>query len=399
MQPADLLIDNLASLATVDANGKFCVVHNAAIAICAGHIEAVGPRDQVHAAVTLAADAEVIDATGQSAVPGLVDCHTHVVYGGKRIHEFDLRAQGASYERIAAEGGGIKASVRLTREATEDDLVASATKRLKTMRRLGTTTVEIKSGYGLSAEHELRMLRVAKVAGKQADLRVLTTCLALHSTPPEAESPDAYVDYAIAEILPACAEFADAADVFLERGVFGVDQSRRFLLAAREHGLRLRLHADQFSELGAIPLAIELGATSVDHLEATGPEGIEQLAASNVIAVGLPVAALTLKCPMPPLRALIDAGARVALATDANPGSAPCLSLPTTMHLACSQLGLSCAEALQAATAGGAAVLGLDDEAGRLAVGFKADVVLIDNPDWRALIAQLGAEPARVIRA
>ena len=166
MQPADLLIDNLASLATVAADGEFCVVHNAAIAIRAGHIEAVGPRDQVHAAVTLAADAEVIDATGQSAVPGLVDCHTHVVYGGNRIHEFDLRAQGANYERIAAEGGGIKASVRLTREATEDELVASATKRLVTMRRLGTTTAEIKSGYGLSAEHELRMLRVAKAAGK-----------------------------------------------------------------------------------------------------------------------------------------------------------------------------------------------------------------------------------------
>ena len=399
MQPADLLIDNLASLATVDADGEFCVIHNAAIAIRAGHIEAVGPRDHVHAAITLADDAELIDATGQSAVPGLVDCHTHVVYGGNRIHEFDLRAQGANYERIAAEGGGIKASVRLTREATEDELVTSAAKRLETMRRLGTTTAEIKSGYGLSAEHELRMLRVAKAAGKQAGVRVLTTCLALHSTPPEAESPDAYVDYAIAEILPACAEWADAADVFLERGVFDVEQSRRFLLAAQEHGLRLRLHADQFSSMGAIPLAIELGAASVDHLEATGAEGIEQLAASNVIAVGLPVAALTLKCPMPPLRALIDAGARVALATDANPGSAPCLSLPTTMHLACSQMGLSCAEALQAATAGGAAVLGLDDEVGRLAVGFKADVVLIDNPDWRALIAQLGAEPARVIRA
>ncbi|MEI6625946.1 MAG: imidazolonepropionase [Thermoleophilia bacterium] len=399
MQPADLLIDNLASLATVDADGEFCVIHNAAIAIRAGHIEAVGPRDHVHAAITLADDAELIDATGQSAVPGLVDCHTHVVYGGNRIHEFDLRAQGANYERIAAEGGGIKASVRLTREATEDELVTSAAKRLETMRRLGTTTAEIKSGYGLSAEHELRMLRVAKAAGKQAGVRVLTTCLALHSTPPEAESPDAYVDYAIAEILPACAEWANAADVFLERGVFDVEQSRRFLLAAQEHGLRLRLHADQFSSMGAIPLAIELGAASVDHLEATGAEGIEQLAASNVIAVGLPVAALTLKCPMPPLRALIDAGARVALATDANPGSAPCLSLPTTMHLACSQMGLSCAEALQAATAGGAAVLGLDDEVGRLAVGFKADVVLIDNPDWRALIAQLGAEPARVIRA
>ena len=249
--------------------------------------------------MTLAADAEIIDATGQSAVPGLVDCHTHVVYGGNRIHEFDLRAQGANYERIAAEGGGIKASVRLTREATEDELVASATKRLETMRRLGTTTAEIKSGYGLSAEHELRMLRVAKAAGTQAGVRVLTTCLALHSTPPEADSPDAYVNYAIAEILPACAEFADAADVFLERGVFDVDQSRRFLLAAREHGLRLRLHGYQFSSMGAIPLAIELGAASVDHLEATSAEGIEQLAASNVIAVGLPVAALTLKCPMP----------------------------------------------------------------------------------------------------
>lgn len=399
MQPADLLVDNLASLATVGADGDFCVIHDAAIAIRAGHIEAVGPRDQVHTAITLAVDAEIVDATGQSAIPGLVDCHTHVVYGGNRIHEFDLRAQGANYERIAAEGGGIKASVSLTREATEDELVASATTRLETMLRLGTTTAEIKSGYGLSAEHELRMLRVAKAAGKQAGVRVLTTCLALHSTPPEAESPAAYVDYAIAEILPACAELADAADVFLERGVFDVDQSRRFLLAAREHGLRLRLHGDQFSSMGAIPLAIELGAASVDHLEATGPEGIKQLAASNVIAVGLPVAALTLKCPMPPLRALIDAGARVALATDANPGSAPCLSLPTTMHLACSQMGLSCAEALQAATAGGAAVLGLDDEVGRLAVGFKADVVLVDNPDWRALIAQLGAEPARVIRA
>ncbi|MSO47792.1 MAG: imidazolonepropionase, partial [Thermoleophilia bacterium] len=153
MQPADLLVDNLASLATVGADGDFCVIHDAAIAIRAGHIEAVGPRDQVHTAITLAVDAEIVDATGQSAIPGLVDCHTHVVYGGNRIHEFDLRAQGANYERIAAEGGGIKASVSLTREATEDELVASATTRLETMLRLGTTTAEIKSGYGLSAEH------------------------------------------------------------------------------------------------------------------------------------------------------------------------------------------------------------------------------------------------------
>jgi imidazolonepropionase len=333
-----------------------------------------------------------------SAVPGLVDCHTHIVYGGNRIHEFDLRAQGADYERIAAEGGGIKASVALTRAATDDALLAAAAKRLARMRALGTTTAEVKSGYGLTAADEARMLATARAAGAAADVRVTTTCLALHSTPPEASSPDAYVDYAIEEILPACAPLADAADVFLERGVFDVAQSRRFLEAARSHGLRLRLHADQFSELGAIPLAIELAAASVDHLEATTADGVRLLAASNVIGVGLPVAALTLRRPMPPLRQLIDAGGRVALATDANPGSAPCLSLPTTMHLACTQMGLSCAEALVAATVGGAAVLGLDDEVGRLAVGYRADVVLIDDPDWRQLIAQLGAEPARVIR-
>ena len=388
MQPADLLIDNLATLASIDANGDFGVQHDAAIAIRNGHIEAVGPREEVLRTVQLADDAEVIDARGMSAVPGLVDCHTHIVYGGNRIHEFDLRAQGADYERIAAEGGGIKASVKLTREATDEALLAAATKRLARMRALGTTTAEVKSGYGLTAKDEARMLATARAAGDVAGVRITTTCLALHSTPPEAASPDAYVDYAIEEILPTCASLADAADVFLERGVFDV-----------EHGLRLRLHADQFSEMGAIPLAIELAAASVDHLEATTGDGIKLLAASNVIGVGLPVAALTLKRPMPPLRQLLDAGGRIALATDANPGSAPCLSLPTTMHLACTQMGLSCAEALAAATVGGAAVLGLDDEVGRLAVGYKADVVLVDDPDWRQLIAQLGAEPARVIRA
>ena len=397
MRPADLLIDKLASLATVAADGAFCVIDAAAIAVCEGRIVAVGPREEVLAGVEVREGAELIDATGLSAVPGLVDCHTHIVYGGNRIHEFDLRAQGADYERIAEEGGGIRASVRMTREASDEDLIESATARLETMRRYGTTTAEVKSGYGLSALHEARMLQTARMAGQRAGVRITTTCLALHSTPSEATSTDAYVTTAIEEILPACLDHADAADVFLERGVFDVEQSRRFLTAARGHGLRLRLHADQFSEMGAIPLAIELGAASVDHLEATGPEGVELLAGSNVIAVGLPVAALTLKRPMPPLRALLDAGARVALATDANPGSAPCLSLPTTMHLACSQLGLSCAEALTAATVGGATVLGLEGEVGRIAVGYKADIVLVAHPDWRQLIAQLGAEPARVI--
>ena len=399
MQPADRLIDNIASLATVDADGDFTVLHDAAIAIHGGRIEAVGPRERVLAEVEVLAGAEVIDATGMSAVPGLVDCHTHVVYGGNRIHEFDLRAQGADYERIATEGGGIKASVRMTREASDAELLAGAVRRMQEMLACGTTTAEVKSGYGLNAMTEARMLRTAIEAGEETGLRVTTTCLALHSTPPEADSPDAYVETAIAEILPACAPLSDAADVFLERGVFDAEQSRRYLLAAREHGLRLRLHADQFSEMGAIPLAIELGAASVDHLEATGPDGIAALAHGDVIAVGLPIAALTLRRPMPPMRALIDAGARVALATDANPGSAPCLSMPIAMHLACTQTGMSCAEALAAATAGGAAVLGLDHEVGRLAPGYRADVLLIDNADWRALISHLGARPARVVLA
>lgn len=397
MQPADRLIDNLASLATVDADGGFRVVHDAAIAIRDGHIEAVGPRAEVHAQVELADGAEVVDATGLSAVPGLVDCHTHVVYGGNRVHEFDLRAQGADYERIAAEGGGIRASVRMTREATDEDLLAAATGRLARMRALGTTTAEVKSGYGLSAHDEARMLRTARAAGAAAGVRVRTTCLALHATPPEAASPGDYVETAVAEILPACAGLAEQADVFLERGVFDVDQSRRYLEAARDLGLGLRLHADQFSEMGAVGLAIELGAASVDHLEATGPAGVAALAGSDVIAVGLPAAALTLRRPMPPLREILDRGGRVALATDANPGSAPCPSLPTIMHLACTQMGLSCAEALAAATRGAAAVLGLDHEVGRLIPGHRADVVLVDGPDWRALIAELGAVPARVI--
>lgn len=215
MQPADRLIDNIASLATVDADGDFTVLHDAAIAIHGGHIEAVGPRDQVLAAVEVPDGAEVIDATGMSAVPGLVDCHTHVVYGGDRIHEFDLRAQGADYERIAAEGGGIKASVRMTREASDGDLLAGAVRRMREMLACGTTTAEVKSGYGLDVATEARMLRTAIEAGEETGLRVTTTCLALHSTPPEAASADAYVETAIAEILPACAPLADAADVFL----------------------------------------------------------------------------------------------------------------------------------------------------------------------------------------
>ena len=228
-------------------------------------------------------------------------------------------------------------------------------------------------------------------------MRVSTTLLALHATPPEAASPDAHVARAIEEILPACAPLASAADCFLERGVFSAAQCRPYLERARALGLDLRLHGDQFAEVGAIPLAVELGARSVDHLEVTGPDGVRALAASDVIGVLLPVAALVLSLPMPPARALLDAGARVALASDFNPGSAPCDSLLVSLHLACTQLRMSCAEALAAATVAGAAVLGLEDGTGTLAPGAPADLVLLDDPDWRVACYHLGGEPLRVL--
>lgn len=396
---ADLLVDHLSTLATVDRHGAFLVIEDAAIAARGGTITAVGPREQLLRELELADGAETIDASGMSAIPGLVDCHTHTVHGGLRIDEFDRRAQGQSYQEIAAAGGGIRSTVAATRGASEDELVASATTRLRRMRALGTTTVETKSGYGLDVASERRMLIAGRRAGELAGVRTTQTLLALHATPSEAESDDAYVELAIEQILPACVFLAQDADCFLEAGAFDVEQCRRYLQAAAGLGLRLRLHGDQFTELGAIPLAIELGAVSVDHLEATGEEGVRQLAASTVIGVLLPLAALYLGDPMPPGRALLDAGASVALATDFNPGSAPCESLLTAMNLACTQIHLSCQEALTAATVGGARVLGLETEVGRLAAGYPADIVLLGDRDWRVACSHLGEVPERVLAA
>jgi imidazolonepropionase len=250
----------------------------------------------------------------------------------------------------------------------------------------GTTTFEAKSGYGLDRGTELTQLRAIAEAGG------VPTFLGAHAVPPELPDGDAYLDFLLAEVLPAAAQIAEAADVFLERGAFDAEQARRYLVACREAGLALRLHADQFTEAGGIPLAVELGARSVDHLEATGPDGVRTLAASVVAAVLLPVAALMLGRPMPPARALVDAGAVVALATDFNPGSAFCESLPVVMSLACTQLGLSPAEALTACTVNAAHVLGRAERIGRIEPGYSADLVLLDVPDWRYLAYHLGGD-------
>jgi len=353
-----------------------------------GRIAGVGRMRDL---VAPAGDVRELDGSGRAAVPGLVDCHTHACFVGDRAGEFELRAGGATYEELHAAGGGILATVRATRAAGEDELAAALRRHRLAMLAHGTTTFEAKSGYGLDRETELRQLTTVKEAGG------VPTWLGAHAVPPEFEDADAYLDFALTEVLPQAAEIAEAADVFLERGAFDVAQGRRYLEACREAGLALRLHADQFTEAGGVGLAVELAARSVDHLEATEPGGVRLLAASEVAAVLLPVAALFLGQPMPPARDLIDTGAIVALATDFNPGSAFCESLPIVMSLACTQLGITPAEALSACTVNGAHVLGRADSAGRLEPGYAADLVLVDAPDWRHLAYHLGGDVAAVV--
>ena len=397
---AQLLIRGLTQLATPAGThaplrgadlGQVDVVEDAYV-LCGddGRIVAVGPTAELG---LLDGDVEELDARGLCAVPGLVDCHTHPAFGGDRVDEFSLRAGGASYEELHAAGGGILSTVRATRAAGEDGLRGAVDLHAGWMLRHGTTTWEGKSGYGLDRDTELAALCAVAAAGGSP------TWLGAHAVPPEHPDADAYLDFALTEVLPDAARIADAADVFLERGAFDAAQARRYLTACRDAGLALRLHGDQFTESGAIPLAIELGARSVDHLEATGPEGVAALAASDVSVVLLPASALFLGRPMPPGRALVDAGAAIALATDFNPGSAFTTSLPLVCSLAATQLKLSPAEALSAMTVNAAHVLGRADRVGRLAPGYRADVVLLDAPDWRYVAYHLAGDiVAAVVR-
>jgi imidazolonepropionase len=367
---------------------ELSVVEDAYVLCRDGRVAGVGPMRELQ---PVAGHVLEIDGRGRAAVPGLVDCHTHACFAGDRAEEFELRAGGASYEELHAAGGGILSTVRATRAAGEAGLAAALERHRGWMRASGTTTWEAKSGYGLDHDTELAQLRVVREAGGVA------TWLGAHAVPPEFEDADSYLDFALAEVLPEAARIAEAADVFLERGAFDAVQARRYLKACRVAGLSLRLHADQFTEGGGIGLAVELGARSVDHLEATGPAGIRTLAASDVAAVLLPVAALVLGRSMPPARELIDAGAIVALATDFNPGSAFCESLPLTMSLACTQMGMAPAEALAACTVNAAHVLGCAESTGRIAPGYAADLVLLDVPDWRYLAYHLGGENVSVV--
>ena len=397
VEPSRLLVRDLAQVVSSAGNdaplrghalGAVEVVEDAYLLCEEGRVAAVGKMRDLQ---PLDGDVPELDGSGLCALPGLVDCHTHACFAGDRVQEFELRAAGASYEQLHAVGGGILATVEPTRAAGEEGLRAAVRRHSDWMLQAGTTTFESKSGYGLDRETELASLRAIAAEGG------VPTWLGAHAVPPEFDDADAYLDFALAEVLPEAARIAESADVFLERGAFTAEQARRYLAACADAGLALRLHGDQFTEAGAVPLAVELGARSVDHLEATGTEGVRTLAGSEVVGVLLPMSALFLGRPMPPARALVDAGAAVALASDFNPGSAFCESLPLVCSLACTQLRLSPAEALGGCTVNAAHVLGRADRIGRIAPGYQADVLLLEAPDWRYLAYHVGGQVVKTV--
>ena len=360
-----------------------------AVLVHGGQVAAVGEAETLQRANP---DADVIDCDGGVLTPGFVDSHTHGVFGRARYEEQELRASGLDYMEIARRGGGIHASVRDLRTRTEDDLTALALPRLAALAASGVTTVEVKSGYGLTVEDELKTLRVIARLRERIPMRVVATFLGAHEIPLEfrerAGGREAYVDLLVEEMLPAVSRerLASFADVFCESGVFTARESRRILAAARAHGLGIKLHADELTDAGGAALAAELGATSADHLAAVSEAGIVALRTAATVATLLPGTMLFLgKAKQAPARRMIEAGIPVAVATDFNPGTSPTTNFPLILTLAVSQLRLSVAEAMVAGTVNGAAALGLADRVGQLAPGFSADLALFDAEDVREL--------------
>jgi imidazolonepropionase len=389
-----LLFVGASEIVTSDGPLAECVRAGAAILVEDGRIAAIVEE------VGLEADAQHVlrvDCAGGVITPGFVDSHTHAVFGTWRAAEYALRSRGVPYMEIARRGGGINASVRDLRSLTEDDLFEISRSRLVSLLQHGTTTVEIKSGYGLDTENELKQLRVIRRLQRAVPIGVVPTFLGAHEFPPEyRERRDEYVDVLVQEMLPAVAaeRLAVFCDVFMEPGVFTAAQTRRVLEAGMEHGLIPKLHADELENSGAAQLAASIGAASADHLGAISDEGIAALAASDTVATLLPATLLFLgRTRYAPARRLLDAGATVALATDFNPGSSPTPSMPLVLTLACSLMGMDPLEAIVAATAGGARALRLADGTGTIRVGAPADLLLWNIGDHRELPYRFGLPP------
>ncbi len=374
----DRLLTDCHVATMIQGGAPYGVIEDAAILIRDGRIAWIGPR--VEASVDKSVEIDRLD--GRWVTPGLIDCHTHLVFGGDRSGEFEQRLGGATYEEIARAGGGIVSSVRATRQESEDQLYASAFKRLAGLKATGVTTVEIKSGYGLDHDSELKMLRVARRIGREAGVRVRTSYLGLHAVPPEHKADRAaYVDKAVDDILPAAhAEgLVDAVDAYCEPIAFSVEEVGRLFDKARDLGLPVKLHADQLSDGGGAALAARYHALSADHIEHTTQAGVEALAEAGVVAVLLPGAFLMLReTTAPPVDLLRRHGVAMAVATDCNPGTSPVASMTAALNLACVQFRLTPEEALAGATRHAARALGLSAEIGTIEGGKAADLAVWD---------------------
>jgi imidazolonepropionase len=407
MQRVDLLIHSAAQLVTCASPGDpkrgaaladVGAFAAGAVAVADGEIVAVGTTSDLRGEYLAPRE---IDASGHVVCPGFIDAHTHLVFAGDRTQEFERKLQGASYMEILQAGGGILSTMRATRRASHEDLLAQSRARLHEMCRLGTTTVEIKSGYGLNTASELKILEVIADLAAEPCCEVFPTFLGAHAVPPPFQArPDAYSQLVIEEMLPAVADWHLGSplaakplfcDVFCEPGAFDYAQTAAILTAAKRRGLPLKLHADEFVSQHGVSLAVELGATSVDHLDVTPTPDRRLLGASATAAVVLPAVNFHLGSrDFADARALVADGAALALATDANPGSAPCLSLPLVMAIACRYQKLTPAEALNAVTINAAHALGQGHRLGSLEPGKQADLLIVDAPDYRHLAYWFG---------
>ena len=407
---ADWLLYNASQVVTVAGGGRpkrgpemrdLGLITEGAVAIRDGKIIAVGPDDEVRASVQ--ADL-ALDAGGCVVMPGFVDPHTHLLWAGSREDEFEMRLQGATYMEIMRAGGGIMNTVQQVRAANVQRLVAESRPRLDRMLAYGTTTAEAKSGYGLSTEDELKSLRAIAQLDKGHPVELTPTFLGAHAIPAEyAGRADEFVELVVGDMLPAvAAHYAGRTlpfcDVFCEEGAFSLAQSRRILLAAREMGFPLKIHVDEFEALGGTRLAVELGAVSADHIVCTPPDEIELLARSDTVAVSLPGTPFGLaEAHYSPARAIIDAGGILALATDLNPGTSYCESMPFIIALACRTMRLWPAEAIVAATLNAAYAIGRGDVVGSIEAGKQADLIVLDMPDYRQLPYRFGTNPVRTV--
>jgi len=368
---------------------ELAIIRDGGMLIHDAKIDSVGPSDEIQ---RKSRGAQIVDARGRVVLPGFVDAHTHLVFAGNRLDDFERRARGESYEQISKAGGGIWSTVEKTRAASEQDLLAQAKRHADWFLRCGTTTVEVKSGYGLTLEDELKILRVIRSLNEESPLDIVPTFLGAHAVPREMDT-DEYIELVIDQMLPRIAKekLAEFCDVFCERGYFEVEQSRRILTAARKLGIKLRIHADQLSNFGGAKLAAELEATTADHLEKTDRDGIAAMKSAGVQPILLPGSVYTLGSPdYPRAREMIQAGLAVVVATDFNPGSSPTPSMPMILSLACTQMKMSPAEAITAATINAAYGLNRGDRIGSLERGKLATFSVFDCEDYRELAYWFG---------